>query len=51
MDGERLFERVGERHDAIFASLARRDADLTAVEIDVGEADGDQLTDADASVE
>jgi hypothetical protein len=51
VQGEGLFERLWERHDAVFAAFAVLDADPAAVQVDVVEADGDELGDAGAGVE
>ena len=46
VEGEGLFERRREGDDPILAAFAVLDADAAVVEVDVVEADGDQLGDA-----
>src|SRR5437773_3615890 len=51
MQRQRLLERRREGHDSVLAPVALGDADPAGVEIDVVEADGDKLGDADAGIE
>ncbi len=45
VEGEGFFERRRERDHAVLAAFAGFDADTTLVEVDVVEADGDELAD------
>ena len=51
VQGKGFAEGVRERDDPVFAALAVGDADPTGVQVDVIDADGDKLGDADAGVE
>src|SRR6266480_5818334 len=51
MQRQCLLERRRKGHHPVLASLALGDPDPAGVEVDVVEADGDELGDADAGVE